>query len=502
MPDNLAKRSIKSVTWNAMSSVAQVVLGFIQFAILARLLDPVVFGVYAQASATIVLFATLPSFGLASAYLHRAQHTQDIDQATSTFFTLRLLLTLVWVALMLFGLSLLGGLRDPAMRTAYLLILATQSIGQLNQPLRTVLVRKVEHRRLAIIDTIDTTVTAIVTSVLALFGATLWALLAADIIEAAVNFFMLYIWRPVWRPRLTWSWPAVRYFLGFGGENLLGRSLQMSLDRLDDLWTGVYLGKTALGYYSRAYKFAKYPSAFLATPVNNVAAGTYAELKGDRHNLSLAFARTNALMVRTGFFMAAVLSLVAPEFIVIVMGARWLPILDAFRLMLVFTLFDPMKQTIASMFNAVGRPMTVVKVRAFQLVVMVAGMYLMGHGLGIAGVALAVDLMLVLGIAIVLYLARKYVDFSMKDLFLAPVLAVAAGMGLALCVAALLPAISSPVLSAAIDFVLFTIGYGGVLLLLDRQNLGDLIFLLNKYLLPKKLRNRIASQFASRRSPS
>ena len=500
--DNLAKRSINSVTWNAMSSVAQVVLGFVQFTVLAHLLDPTVFGVYAQASATIVLLGVLPTFGLASSYLHRSQYSEDIEQATSIFFTVRLLLTVVWVGLVLLALALLGGFRDPAMRTAYLLILTTQSVMLLNQPARTILVRKVEHRRLAIIDTVDISLTALVTSIMALFGATLWALLAADIIEAVVNLFMLYVWRPVWRPRLSWSWPAVRYFLGFGSANLIGRGLQMGLDRLDDIWTGVYLGKEALGFYSRAYKFAKYPSAFLAAPVNNVAAGTYAELKGDRQTLSLAFARTNALMVRTGFYMAALLSLMAPEFIVIVMGARWLPILNAFRLMLVFTLFDPMKQTIASLFAAVGRPMTVVWARLIQLVVMLAGMYLIGKPLGIAGVALAVDVMLVLGVVMVLQMARKYVDFSLKDLFLAPVLAVLVGMGLALGVEALLPPIGSPVLSGTLDFVLFSLGYAAVLLLLDRQNTRDLIFLLDKYILPKKLRKRLEDRLAAWRSMS
>jgi O-antigen/teichoic acid export membrane protein len=161
-----------------------------------------------------------------------------------------------------------------------------------------------------------------------------------------------------------------------------------------------------------------------------------------------------------------------------------------------------MKQTIGSLFNAVGQPMTVVKVRTFQLVVMIAGMYLIGKRMGIAGVALAVDLMLVLGIVIALILARKYVDYSLKDMFLWPTLAVGAGMAIALGVRSLLPEISSQVLSAAVDFVLFTIGYGAVLLLFDRQNTSDLIFLLDKYLLPKKLPKRLENRIAAWRSIS
>ena len=492
--DNLAKRSINSVTWNAMSSVAQVVLGFVQFTVLAHLLDPTVFGVYAQASATIVLLGVLPGFGLAASYLHRSRYTEDLEEATATYFTIKLVLTTIWAVLMVLVIGLLGGLSDPNFRTAYLLIITTEAIMQINQSPRMVLIRKVEHQRLAVVNTIDITLTAIVTSIMALFGATLWALLAANIIEAVVNLVMLFLWRPVWKPRLSFSWPAWRYFLGFGFTNLAGRALQMSLDRLDDIWTGIYLGSVSLGYYSRAYKFAKYPSALVATPVTDVAAGTYAELKGDREQLSLAFARTNGLMVRSGFYMAGILSLIAPEFIVIVMGARWLPILNSFRLMLVFTLFDPMKQTIASLFVAVGRPMTVVTVRLFQLAVMIAGLYLMGKRMGIAGVALAVDLMLVLGIMVVLWLARRYVDFSLKEMLMAPLLGVGAGIGLTLGVESFLPPIQSLLLSAVVDVVLFTFGYGVMLLLFDRENTRDLIFLLNKYVLRGRFRRSPAGQ--------
>ncbi len=71
-----------------MSSLAQFVLGFVQFTILARLLDPTVFGVYAQVTATVVLLSTIPSFGMNSAFLHRSQHTENLDEALSSFFTI------------------------------------------------------------------------------------------------------------------------------------------------------------------------------------------------------------------------------------------------------------------------------------------------------------------------------------------------------------------------------------------------------------------------------
>jgi O-antigen/teichoic acid export membrane protein len=191
-------------------------------------------------------------------------------------------------------------------------------------------------------------------------------------------------------------------------------------DRIDDLWTGFYLGATSLGFYSRAYTFATYPRQILAAPTNTVAAGTYAELKGKRRLLSQAFFRINALLVRTGFFLAGILVLIAPEFIRIVLGEKWMPMLTVFRLMLVFTLLDPIKITVGYLFVAMGKPEQLLRVQVIQLTVLVGGVYLLGPSLDIVGVALAVDAMLVVGIAILLQQARKFVNYSLLWLFGAP----------------------------------------------------------------------------------
>jgi len=267
-----------------------------------------------------------------------------------------------------------------------------------------------------------------VTSGLAWQGATLWALLAADVVNASLAILTLYVFRPVWRPRLAWLPATMRYFLGFGSRNLLVTVLVVALDNVDNLWAGRYLGETSLGFYSRAYAFATYPRTILAAPINTVAGGTLAELKGDCPRLSAAFFQINAFLVRSSFFIAGLLALVAPEFIRLVLGTKWLPMLDAFRLMLVFSLLDPMRKTAAHLFLAVGKPEQIAYTYCVQLVALISGMFLLGPRLGIAGIALAVNIMLVIGMTIMQWRARAYVDISLGRLFAVPGLALILGM--------------------------------------------------------------------------
>jgi O-antigen/teichoic acid export membrane protein len=472
MSNDLARRSVSSVGWNVAGSMSGMAVLFVRSVLLARLLPVETFGVYVGAGALVTLTAVFATFGMGGAFLHRAPETQDEAPAAAVHFTVKLLFTLAWAAVMV-AFALLY--TDGNQRLALIVLTLTQVGDELTQTSRLILIRRVVHRRLAILQFLDAVSTSVVSIGLALLGAGLWALLATDIVSMLLGIIGLMIYRPVWRLRLAWQTTRVRYYLHFGSRNVVAGLLLMALDRIDDLWTQRYLGNEALGFYSRAYTFATYPRKILAAPVNQVASGAYAELKTERLRLSQAFFRTNALLVRSGFLLAGILALIAPEFIRIFLGEKWLPMLEAFRLMLVFTLLDPIKMTVSDLFIAMGRPELVVRVRLGQLVVLIAALFLLGPRFGIAGVALAVDIMVVLGIAILMAMARRYVDFSARRIFGLPSVALAAGLVFtAGFLTAVYPNPGSDWWGATVKIVLFSACYGGLLLAFERTLLKTL----------------------------
>ncbi len=481
----VAKRTIDSTAYNITASIIQTVIQFARQIILVRLLAPATFGIYAYAFSWIVATRAIGQFGLGSGLLHRARESEG-EIALRTHFTLSLVFSLLWLA----GLCILGPLLIPSkMPTETVVVLwvlaGADFVDQITLTARTVLVRRIAFRRIALMDVGTTVFATVAAIVLALKGFGVWSLVATDLVGAAVLVLGYYVYRPIWRPRFGWSRDVARYLLGFGRKTFLAGLLLQALDRVDDLWTGVFLGETSLGFYSRAYRFATYPRAILASPLNSVASGTYAELKDRPKALSQAFFRINALLVRSGFLLAGLLALIAPEFIRIVMGAEWLPMLSAFRLMLVFTLLDPIKGTVASLFVAVGYPEKTVRARSVQLLVLVVGLFALGPLWGIAGVALAVDLMLVVGIALLLWQSRVYVQFSVRRLFAVPAVGLVLGM-IGARAAILIPGvIGSPWRTGAVKAIVYIAIYGLVLLLLERDLIPMLWHILRQ-LLPRK----------------
>jgi O-antigen/teichoic acid export membrane protein len=483
--ESLTQRSITSVKWNAIANVSTILLSFFSAVVLARLLPVPIFGVYATAISVVQLTSVLSNFSLGGAFIHRAPETQDLEHAAASHFTLNSLFTIGWVILMFAGVFLLVDPSQAELRLAFTVVILGEAVVEFTQTPSTILVRRVQHGRLALVQVVDGIVSAIVTVTLAWYGFGIWALLAGNILDALTNVFFLYIWRPVWRPKLAWKSETVRYFLSFGSRSVVARFLLEGLDRFDDIWSAIFLGQTQLGYYSRAFRFATYPRSFIAFPLYQVAGGVYAELKGQRERLSSAFMRVNVLMVRTGFLLAGLLALVAPEFIRIVLGEKWLPMLAAFRLMLVFTLFDPVKQTMANLFIVLGAPEEVVRIRFVQLLLMVAGLFLLGFPFGIAGVAMAVDIMLIAGMAIMLWRSKKYVDYSLKKLVAVPGIALALGMAAGSAVA-YWPAIAqSDWLSGIAKALVLVILYGSILMVWDRQQINETWLLARRYLLKR-----------------
>lgn len=464
---SLANRSVTAVKWAALANLVAMIVLVVRSVLLARWLPVDVFGVYAGAQAIVGITIVAAAFGMGGAFLYRTAETDDESAAAAVHFTLKLLFTLAWMALMLLAAWLWT---DGPMRLALVVLTLAGGLEQLAQTPRLIYQRRVDGRRTAVVDSVSVLLGSTLALALAWRGAQLGALLMTDVVTAVVNIVLFYLVTPVWIPRLSWQADRVRYFLRFGRQQFAAVMLWQALDRIDDLWTQVFLGPTALGYYSRAYRFATYPRLLVAQPVNAVSTGTYAALETDRERLGRAFERTNGFLVRVGFLVAGGMALAAPELITLFLGAKWLPMLAAFRLMLIFTMLDPIKLTVANLFVAVGKPAQVTQTRLVQLVVLVAGLFALGTPLGITGVALAVDIMLLVGMVLLFWLARPLIPFSLRRLFAVPTGALLVALLLGGAMAALPAVTATPDWATAVlKLLLFGLAYTAVLLLFERQ---------------------------------
>jgi PST family polysaccharide transporter len=429
----VATQAIKGSLFSLGSSAITIISGFARSIILARLLTPRDFGVIALALFFLSITNQFRDFGFNWALIHR---DTDIATATSTHFILRTSMSLVMMILTLFVVPLLLHFypNQPQMISALLAFSILEILKSVNSTPNFTLRKAMEFRYLAILDVASSLAMTILAPIMALLGFGFWSLVGEQVIAELVRAIGLWGVRRPWRLSFEFDPKIARWYFRFGSFVFLSSSLTFLLDQFDDFWAGTALGAVPLGFYSRAYEFARYPRRAIANPVTRVFFPAYAKLQQDRLRLSKAFYRAGSLMIRAGFLLSLVFVLIAPEFTRIFIGVKWLPIVPVFRFMILYTLLDPLILTAGHLLTAIGRPQILTKVKGFQLLFFVPAVIILSNSFGVEGVAIAVDLMAIIGLALIFSQIRKFIDFSLWKMFCYPIVSLLLAVGITLFV--------------------------------------------------------------------
>ncbi len=464
---SVASRTVRGSAYSTGASIVTLGLGFVRSVLLARLLAQEDFGVVALALFFLSVSNQLGGFGLTSALVHR---TDDLEEAIPTHFILSIgfgILTFI-VVLLLSPILLYLYSDQPQMVWALIGFSAVDLFRAVNATPQAVLYKDLDFGYIATVDVISAVVMTFVAPLAAWAGLGFWSLVVERAAGVITRSSMLWVIRRPWRPRWHFSTAMARWFLRFGGFVFATRGITFLLDQFDDFWTGTALGPAQLGYYSRAYEFAHYPRRVVANPVMTVFFPAFATLQHNRLKLSQAFYRVVSLIVRAGFLLAGAFMLVAPEFIRIFLGERWMPMAFTFRLMLVYTLVDPILNAAGQLTVAVGAPQARTWISLAQLAFFVPAVIVGARGWGIDGVAVAADLMLLVGMVGLFSQLRKWVDFSVRRMLGFPLLGLALGLAAGFLVEQVLAPVSDWA-SLLIKAIAFAVPYGAVLVLLERR---------------------------------
>ena len=402
------------------------VLGFVRSVLLARLLLPEHFGVMALAMFFLSLTTQVQRFGLGKAFIHRQD---DSPAHLSTFASLHLGLTVIAVVISLLAAPILAQLypEQPGLAPILVTLAIFELLKAFNAVPQIILRKGLHFRRLAALDVASSLAMTVVAPTIAWLGGGIWALVAEKATGILVSTAGLWLYHRPWRPVLGLDKKLIRWYFGFGTSIFVNSNLTLLLDQFDDFWIGTFLGATALGLYSRAYEFARYPRRVLSGPIVQVLFPAFAQLQDDRLRLSKAFYRACSLIVRAGFLLFGVFALVVPEFIRIFLGEKWLAMSVTFQLMLVYTLLDPLISVCGNLLTAVGQPKVNTRIQLARTIIFIPTTITLAYFYGINGVAVAADIMLVAGIALWLQQAKQFVDFSLRRMFLVPTLSLGLG---------------------------------------------------------------------------
>lgn len=297
-------------------------LSLVTTLVLARLLSPVDFGVFAIVSFTIWLFMMLGDLGLGAALVQSEQeptHDQLAAVWTSQKVLAAVCIAAVWMAAPLVSWSVPG---LPADTPWMLRIL---SLGLIPVSLRTLpsvmLERQMRFGPLAASEVLAQTAFCATAISLAAFGFGAWSFVLAALVQFSVGAAIVNVaWgRP---PGLRFSIWGLKGLIGFGVEYQLAAMLVWLRDAPVPLIGALILGPLAAGLLDLAWAIGA-AAAMIDETIGRVAFPAFSRLQGRRADQSraveLAISLTALVSVPTQLWLAAV----APILIPLLFGPQW-----------------------------------------------------------------------------------------------------------------------------------------------------------------------------------
>ncbi len=295
--DSLRIRSITAVAWSALQGWGSQVIGLIVFSLLAKILDPIDFGIIAMAVVFIAATTLITDFGLAVALIQR-EKIEPQHQDTAFWFS-------VFSSIVLFTLSQLlapwiAALYSQPELIPILRILSFVILFRGGAAVQIALMqRSLNHKSLALRNFISLAVSGTVGVGLALAGFGVWSLVGQQLSHAVVLCLTLW-WICPWKPKFRFSIRHLYDILNFALFTTGVNIATFINNQADKFIIGVFLGPTVLGYYAIAHRLLEIMLSLLSGVITQVALPVFSSLQSNIGRLREAFMTA----LRLGAFVA------------------------------------------------------------------------------------------------------------------------------------------------------------------------------------------------------
>ena len=424
----IAHRAVRGAAFVLVSSYANMAMGIVYGIILARLLDPAHFGVFALALFFFTLFDVRGKLGLEFAFVHRQPTT---DELFATHWTLQIAASAVTLALTTLVAAIIAQLNYPSATAPLMIALAgVMMIEATGTAARAALEKEFVFARSTVVVTGALLFSYVAAILLALAGFTYWALVGQVAVNALIGtlgFWWAYHRGTRGAPlRFRFDRDIARWMLRFGAVMSVGALATALLLQFDNFLVGTFVGAAALGFYAQAYKVAQWPTGLVTHIVGRVSLPTYAKLQNDPVRLAKAFEMSLWLILTVALPLALALFVAAPDFLILLYGEKWLPSAILLRGLIGYSVLRPLFDDTGALFTALGKPERITTVLVVQAGVLIVVGTPLTLALSAIGTAIAVGVAFVVGVALTYRFVARALPIDLGRVF-AP--AVIAGIG-------------------------------------------------------------------------
>lgn len=383
----LGQKVVRAGFWVFALRITQALFSLIRTIVLARLLSPNDFGLFGIALLAMSALETFSQTGFQQALI---QKKGDVKPYLDTAWTVQAVRGLLLAGLLYIVAPYVAAFFGEPNASPLLKVLGLSMVFQGFTNIGVVFFQKeLEFHKQFIYQFSGTVVDLAVAITAAILLKNAWALIlglvAANLVQMVVS-YLVHPYRS--RPRLEGE-KAME--LSAFGKWIFGSSiLVFLLNQGDDIFLGKVLGATALGFYQMAYRISNLPATEITHVISQVTFPAYSRLQDRLPELQKAYLQTLQVTAFFSFFLAGGIAFLAPDFTRLFLGEKWIPMIPAMQVLVIWGLIRSLGATTGPLWQAVGKPRISTYFHIVKLVLLAGLIYPFTIWWGILGTSLAV----------------------------------------------------------------------------------------------------------------
>jgi teichuronic acid exporter len=467
---DLKTRTLNSTVWYAGTRLWTQALSWAVTLVLARLLTPADYGLFAMAQTCSFTFELLQEFGLGAAIVQRQHLTRE--QLNAIFWIVcGTSLSVATVACLSAGLAA-RFYGEPRLTQLIQLLSLTFLLDAFGMVPYNLLTKELDFRRRSLAAAWGVVASAGVSVGLAYCGSGFWALVAGQLARAVVRNIMVSVFCG-WHPGCTISFldmgKIIRFGLHVAGAGGIATLSTITTRAL----IGRFLGSYELGLYSMSTTMGlDNPMHRLVTSVvNQLSLPVFSTLQQDDEQLRWYFLKITKYLAVIAWPAQIGMALVAHDLVSVLLSDTWQPIVRLVQAFAVGGVFYIVSLPTAPSLTARGKAHQVLRFSCLSLMGTIAACFL-GLPFGLNGIATAWLVLYPLCRAYLVVLSLREIRLSLRQYLqnlCSPILATVAMTLVLLTMHGLLLAEAQPLARLMLDLGAGGVTYAMVILLIDRR---------------------------------
>ena len=349
---SLKQKVVKGFAWALLERFSMQFASFFISMILARLLTPDDYGTIALLTIFISLSGVFADSGFGSALIQKKEATEA--DFTSVFYLSLCTSSLVYGVLFFIAPWVASYYETPMLVDLLRFLGLSIPLNAINSIQNAELSRKMLFHlsfRISLIGLVATSSTGVT---LACLGYGPWALAWSSISGAIVGVVTRWYFI-AWRPKLMFSWQAIKKLFTYGWKLLVSALLDTGYNNLSGLLIGTFYSRADLAFVTKGRMIPQLAMDSINGTLGRVAFPALAQMQDQREKVRDTMRRMIATSTFFVFPLMTGCAVCAPSLIPLLFGNQWLPAIPYVQLACFTFALWPFHTINLQAINALGR---------------------------------------------------------------------------------------------------------------------------------------------------